>query len=298
MRYQLLRRTCLTMTVGALLVVPAWHLGNMETEGAGLAGGGPWARLADELGLSTSTPRMLGVLWSAEIFGVELLDPLAGVSLLATGQLGSGILLALLPTLLLVAVLGRFFCGWLCPYVPILAASNAIRGLLAKLGLILPNAQLDRGTPFVVLACVLLLTAIGGALTAALVYPPAIIGRQLVRAVYFGGIGAGALAILLAFAFDTFVARAGFCRYLCPGGTLFRIIGVGSPVRVRRDASACERCGECDLACNLGQSPATDRLDSGCERCGKCVAACPNDALQMAIGRPVVTLSSQGSDER
>jgi ferredoxin-type protein NapH len=196
--------------------------------------------------------------------------------------------------LLLVVVLGRFFCGWMCPYVPILAASDATRTLLARLGMNLPDMKLDRGTPFVVLLCVLLLTAIGGAVIAPLVYPPAVIGRQLFRAVFFGGIGAGSLFIVLTFAFDTFVSRAGFCKYLCPGGALFRVLGVVSPVRVKRDPQACESCATCNLVCNLEQSPMTDGLDSGCERCGKCVAACPNDALRMTAGRPVAVLIHRG----
>jgi ferredoxin-type protein NapH len=196
--------------------------------------------------------------------------------------------------LLLVVALGRFFCGWMCPYVLILAASNATRTLLAKLGMNLPDMKLDRVTPFVVLSCVLLLTAIGGAVIAPLVYPPAIIGRQLFRAVFFGGIGAGFLFVALTFAFDTFVSHAGFCKYLCPGGALFRVLGVVSPVRVKRDPQACESCATCNLVCNLEQSPMTDGLDSGCERCGKCVSACPNEALRMTVGRPVAVLIHRG----
>lgn len=280
MLYPLLRRSCLTLTFAALLIVPAWHLAHVDAEGAGLAGGGPWSRLAP----GGVAPPMLGVLWSVELFGVEFLDPLAGASLLATGNVSAGILIALLPTVLLVVLLGRFFCGWLCPYVPVLAASNGIRAIAGKLGLALPDVRLGRGTPFVVLLCVLLLTAFGGVVIAPLLYPPAILGRQLFRAVYFGGIGVGALAVAAAFVLDTFVSRAGFCRYLCPGGALFRVLGTVSPVRVARDPKICEACGSCDLACNLGQSPSSDRLDSGCERCGKCVAACPNQALRMTIG--------------
>jgi ferredoxin-type protein NapH len=290
MLYQWLRRTCLTLTLAAMLLVPLWHLGAINAEGAGLADGGRWSEIAEASGMSTITPQLLGTPWSFEILGIELLDPLAGVSLLATGSATAGVLLALLPPLLLIMLLGRFFCGWMCPYVPILAASNATRALLSKLGVDLPDIRLDRATPFVILVCVLLLTAIGGAVIAPLLYPPAIIGRQLFRAIFFGGIGAGSFVIVLAFAFDTFASRAGFCRYLCPGGALFRIIGVASPVRVRRNYLLCEDCGECVLACSLDQSPRTDGFDSGCERCGKCVAACPNNALRMTAGRPLARL--------
>ena len=294
MLYQTLRRTCLTIVIAAMLGVPAWHLARDNAEGAGLAGGGRWADVADAAGLSSVTPSLLGTPWSFGVFDVEFLDPLAGLSLLVTGGGSVGILVALLPTVLLVILLGRFFCGWLCPYVPVLAASNALRSLAAKLGIHLPDVKLGRGTPFVVLGCLLVLTAIGGAVIAPLVYPPAIIGRELFRAVFFGGIGAGVSVIVFAFVLDTLVSRAGFCNYLCPGGALFRIVGVSSPVRVVRQPQACTDCGDCNLVCSLDQSPMTDGLDSGCERCGKCVVSCPTQALRMSLGQPLAVLIHGG----
>jgi ferredoxin-type protein NapH len=293
MPYQLLRKISLAMSFGLLLVVPLWNLAAIEDAGAGLVGGGRWAELADRVVPPTIAPPLVGTLWSVDLLGIEVMDPLAGLSLLVTGRADPAILIAVLPAVLAVVVLGRFFCGWLCPYVPLLAASNSIRHVSARLGLRLPDVRLDRRLPFLVLFCVLLITAVGGAVIVPLVYPPAIIGRQLFRAIYFGGLGGGAIVLGLALLIDTFVTRGGFCTYLCPGGAVFRIIGVASPVRVRRDAAICDSCGECDLACSLDQSPMTDRLDSGCERCAKCVAACPCRALQMTTGSPLLSLSAR-----
>lgn len=293
MLYQLLRKICLALSFGLLLLVPLWNLAAIDDAGAGLAGGGRWAELADRVMPQAMAPPLVGTLWSVDLVGVEVMDPLAGLSLLVTGRADLPILLAVLPAVLIVAVLGRFFCGWLCPYVPLLAASNSIRFVSERLGLRLPDLRVNRWTPFVVLFCVLLITAVGGAVIVPLVYPPAIIGRQLFHWVFFGGLGSGAVVLGLALVVDTFVTRAGFCTYLCPGGALFRIIGVASPIRVQRDAAICDSCGACDLACSLDQSPMADRLDSGCERCAKCVAACPCSALRMTAGSPVLSLSAR-----
>jgi ferredoxin-type protein NapH len=293
MLYQLLRKICLALSFGLLLLVPLWNLAAIDDAGAGLAGGSRWADLADRIVPSTIAPPLVGTLWSVDLLGIEVMDPLAGLSLLATGRATFTILIAVLPAVLAVVVLGRFFCGWLCPYVPLLAASNSIRQLCARLGFRLPDVRLDRRLPFLVLFCVLLITAIAGAVIVPLVYPPAIIGRQLFRWIYFGSLGSGAIVLGLALVFDTLVTRAGFCTYLCPGGALFRLVGVASPVRVRRDAAICDSCGACDLACSLDQSPMTDRLDSGCERCAKCVAACPCSALHMTAGSPLLSLSAR-----
>ena len=97
-------------------------------------------------------------------------------------------------------------------------------------------------------------------------------------------LGLGVLG--LALSFDVLVSRAGFCRYLCPGGALFRLIGWRSKVRVLREESKCTDCTACDVVCNLLQSPMTDQTDSGCERCAKCVAVCPTRALTISTGHP------------
>jgi ferredoxin-type protein NapH len=186
----------------------------------------------------------------------------------------------------------------LCPYRPLHALSEAARTGLARLGFRPPDLRMDRATPFAILAGVLGLTAVSGAVVAPLVYPPAILGREIFRWVFFGSVGFGAVAIGLIFLFETLVSRGGFCNYVCPGGALFRLVGLASPVAVRRDPELCTDCGTCDEVCSLRQSPMTDGLDSGCERCGSCVAACPTAALKLRPSRPLLTLIGAGRKAR
>lgn len=226
----------------------------------------------------------LGAPWSVQILGLEFMDPTAALGLLATGILDWGVLIAALPAIVLVALLGRFFCGWLCPYIPILAASNAVRALLGRKGSPLPNKHLARHWPFTVLAALLVATALTGTQLIPLLYPPALIGREVFYGLYLGGLTTGAVLLLGAFIFDTFVTKAGFCRFLCPGGATFRLLGSFSPFRVTRTADKCTHCTACDAVCNLNQLPMSDRQSSGCERCGACIAVCPTDALQLTVG--------------
>lgn len=261
--YTLLRRACLAVSLALTFGLPLWHLHQ----------------------LGSATPPLVGTVGAVGLFGVELLDPLAVASVLLGGGLSTTLLLSALPGLVLVVLLGRFFCGWVCPYVPLLAASNVTRWWLSRLGLKLPDVKLPRRTSYAVLVGVLAAGAITGAHVWPLVYPPSVIGREVFHAVYFGGLSAGALLVAFAFGFDTFVSRAGFCRSLCPGGAAFSLVGARSPVTVKLDAAKCTGCTACDVVCNLGQSPMTGRVDEGCERCGKCVASCPTDALRMGRKR-------------
>lgn len=279
--YQRLRRTVLAGSILLVFLAPLWSLGWANRESAGLAGGGNWARLAERLPQPAQSP-VVGAPWTVAVFGIEFLDPVAFAGLAAVGAVQPATLLFLLPTLLLVALFGRFFCGWLCPYLPLLAASNALRGILARWGVPLGNVRLPRWVAFAILAGLLVATAWSGSQLLPLVYPPSLIAREVFRAVYFGAVGAGAWVVLGAFVFDTAVSQGGFCRTLCPGGAVFSVVGRFSPVKVVRTPPKCTDCTACDVICNLGQFPMTDRLDSGCERCGKCVSVCPTDALRFS----------------
>lgn len=261
--YQRIRRAVLTVSVLTVVGTPF------------LA-----ARFADR---SFPAGIFVGATTAARALGVEFLDPLMSAGVLLAGGARPGLLAAALPVLLLVVVLGRFFCGWLCPYLPLLAASNAVRWALGRLGIPTLDVRLPGWVRFAVLGGVLGGTAALGVQLAALVYPPALLARSAYRLAFGFGLGGGAAVVAAVWLFDTTVSRAGFCRSLCPGGALFSLLGARSPVRVRRVASQCTDCTVCDVVCNLGQRPMSDAVGTGCERCGRCVASCPTAALSLSL---------------
>ncbi len=283
-RYQLIRRAFLTFSVALTFGLPLWHLHVLDVEGSGIAGGNLWARAG--AWLPDWAPPFVGAPSAIELFGLELVDPLMALGVALSRGVSWTWVWTVLPGLVLVVAFGRFFCGWACPYLPILAASNAARWFLARLGLPTADVKVPRVTSRVLLVGVLVVGAVTGVQVLPLVYPPALVGREVFRAVFYGALGTGALVVLAAFLFDTFVSRAGFCRSLCPGGAMFSLLGGLSPVRVHNERSKCTDCTVCDVVCNLGQSPMTNQLDGGCERCGRCIASCPTKALSWTLATP------------
>lgn len=282
--YQWARRLFLGFWVAATFVLPLWHLRALDVEGAGLAHDSRWASVAERL--PATAPPFVGAPTSVWLWVLDLVDPAEALAVALVRGVTTTWVWTVLPGVVLVLLLGRFFCGWACPYLPILAASNAARWLLRKAGFEPQDRKVPRVTSRVLLVGLLLGTSLLGTQLLPLVYPPAVIGREVFRAVFYGSLGGGALLVLAAFLFDTFVSRAGFCRSLCPGGATFSILGSTSPVQVKNEEAKCTSCTACDVVCNLGQSPMTARLDSGCERCGKCISVCPTGALSWGLGAP------------
>lgn len=286
--WQWARRITLAASLALTWLTPVW---NRASAAASLEHplGTAWGALLPGAGPGAHTPAYLGAPWTVNVLGLEFMDPLAALSLVAAAPASPSVLTAVapsvLPTLLLVLLLGRFFCGWLCPYVPVVALTNAVRALLQKAGFQPWDLRVPPGTSSLVLLGLLSATALGGMHLAPLIYPPAAMMRLAWRAVLGGGLGAGAWLLGAAALLDVAVVRAGFCRHVCPGGALFRWLGRASAVRVQQNMARCTGCTVCNVACNMGQSPMTGGADAGCDRCGRCVSSCPTGALTMGVRR-------------
>jgi polyferredoxin len=81
------------------------------------------------------------------------------------------------------------------------------------------------------------------------------------------------------------LVKNGWCRYLCPYGGLLGLISFFSPLKVRRNESACTHCGRCARACPA--SIAVDKkvivYSDECTGCLTCVDSCPEkEALRLS----------------
>ncbi len=225
-----------------------------------------------------------GNTWSGTFWGLKLSDPLAVLGQTAAG-LGIHwpfVLTAMIPIGLTV-LFGRFFCGWICPATFLYELNSMFAGWLHWAGLKPGNRHLDKRLKYVVLAVGLVLSAASGSVLVAAVYPPAIVGREIYYAIALGGFGAGTVFFLATMLFDLLVARRGFCRYLCPGGAVYSLLGTFRLVRIRRTVETCNDCAKCNVVCEFGLDPLRDGFGSECNNCTACMAVCPTDALTFTL---------------
>jgi ferredoxin-type protein NapH len=225
-----------------------------------------------------------GNTWSGTFWGLQLSDPLA-----ALGQAAAGLTLywpflltALIPVVF-TAIFGRFFCGWLCPASFLYELNTNLAGWLRWAGLKLGGRRFDKRIKYVVLALGLALSALTGSILVAAIYPPAIVGRETYYVIALGGFGAGTVFFLGTLLFDLLVARRGFCRYLCPGGALYALIGRYRLVRIRRIVENCNDCAKCNAVCEFDLDPLRDGFGQECTNCAACMAICPTEAMTFVI---------------
>jgi len=233
------------------------------------------------------------------------LDPLAAVGVaLAAGALTLGMLWAM-ATVVLTALFGRVFCGWICPF----GSMHQAIGWLARRGrpvterIALNRYRRGHVVKVVVLGVMLGAAAAGavtgwsgsvGSLLTGVLDPIPLVTRSINLVVLpladrgaehlwttdrfaegawlVGAVFIGALAANL------WVPRF-FCRFICPLGALLGLIGRVSIFRIGKRPDPCTTCGLCERDCEGGCEPAGRIHASECVMCLNCIDQCRHDAI-------------------
>ncbi|MBF0459795.1 MAG: 4Fe-4S binding protein [Magnetococcales bacterium] len=225
-----------------------------------------------------------GNTWSGTLFGLKLSDPLAVVGQVAAQfKLYWPFLLTALLPVGLTLLLGRFYCGWICPATLLYEINDAVRHRLVRLGILAQGRRMDLRLKYGVLAVGVGLSTALGTVVFSAIYPPLIVGREIQYWVTANGVGAGTTFFLLTLLFDLLVARRGFCRYLCPGGALYALLGRYRLVRIQRLVNRCNDCTLCDKVCPFALRPMRDAFGQECNNCTACMAVCPPRALTFRL---------------
>ncbi|HPF53097.1 MAG TPA: 4Fe-4S binding protein [Eubacteriales bacterium] len=199
--------------------------------------------------------------------------------------------------LLLFAVsLGRFICGWLCPFgfvqelidliplpklrVPKLL-DRALRYLkyvvLAVLVIALPLLLRDSFGLSAPYYCKWLCPA--GTLGAGI--PLILTNSSLASAA--GGLFLHKLGILTVILIASAFIFRPFCKYLCPLGAFYGLFNGISLTRMTIDKSLCTNCGKCERVCRMNVEVRKNINSPECIRCSECLHACPEHAIRHSL---------------
>ncbi len=229
---------------------------------------------------ATDLDAIKGNTWSGNFYGYKISDPLAVLAQMASGlTIYWPFFLSGLIPIVLTVIFGRFFCGWICPATFLYELNSGLSLLLQRFGIKTGRKRFDRRLKYGVLAVGIAISAISGSVLISMIYPPAIIGREIYFGIALGGFGAGLVFFVLTLLFDLLVSRRGFCRYVCPGGALYSLLGRFRLLRIKRIVENCNDCAKCNAVCEFGLDPLRDDFGQECNNCTACIAICPTDAL-------------------
>lgn len=196
------------------------------------------------------------------------------------------------------ALLGRFVCGWLCPF-------GLVQDLLHKIPFVkklrrLPGDRWLRFLKYVILVgfvIVLPLTVLdivgqGQPWFCKYICPSGTLfaGIPLVAsnpALQFalGWLFSWKVAVLVVLLLLSVVVYRPFCRYLCPLGAIYGLFNPVALYRFRIDSQKCTQCGACQKACPMDIPVQSVPNSPECIRCGRCKAACPHGAICSTLQR-------------
>ena len=232
--------------------------------------------------------------WSATLFGISVTDLLATAESAAASRKLRWVLVtsALIP-LLATLLLGRVYCGWICPMGIIAPMARKFREVLKFLEIKPLSLEINRRDKYYLLVLGLLYGSAFGLPILHLIYPPAILGREVhggISAFFDGaevgkftlftqGLTSASLFILAVLALEILLLPGFWCKSLCPGGAVYSLLSRFRLLRIRRIKDACTDCTLCDVRCPMGLEPMTDKTGVECDNCGVCIDSCPTDAL-------------------
>ncbi|MGF1644524.1 MAG: NapH/MauN family ferredoxin-type protein [Thiotrichales bacterium] len=179
---------------------------------------------------------------------------------------------------------GRTFCSWVCPYHLLSEWAEKLHLWLAARKWV-RDVGFHRGTRTVLYVVFALLAIITGYTVFETISPTGILSRALIY-----GPGVALVWVGLLLLFEIFVSRRAWCRYVCPIGVTYGLVGAFSPLRVTYNAVDCHHEGECRKVCLVphvlsvtvkGRSRDVEMaLGADCTRCGMCIDACPTGSLK------------------
>ena len=197
--------------------------------------------------------------------------------------------------ILLGVLLGRFICGFLCPF-------GWIQELLHKI----PTKKLSTKKlkpltylKYVILAVMVVLlpaiivsdVGIGDPFFCKYLCPQGVLEGAIPLSAVNAGIRAALgslftwkLTVLLTVVVLSVLFFRPFCKWICPLGAFYALLNKVSLFQMKVDKNKCVSCGKCARVCKMDVDVTKTPNHTECIRCGMCISTCPTDAVQFRYG--------------
>jgi polyferredoxin len=226
------------------------------------------------------------------------LDPLVAIgTILTTHKLYWPLLWALV-TIVLTIIFGRFFCSWVCPFGSlhhfVAFLGNHNKKLSQKIRL--NKYRKAQCIKYLILTFFLFMAAfpsLGATLQTGLLDPIPLVTRsfQLLLSIADRGVNlvsstprfyeGGGLILLIFFTavLLNLVIPRFYCRFICPLGALFGILGRFAIWRIGKNQAECSNCKLCERSCEGGCEPGSNIRITECVLCFNCRRDCRDELI-------------------
>lgn len=198
--------------------------------------------------------------------------------------------------LIIGSLLGRFVCGWLCPF-------GFFQDLLHKIPFPKKVRELPKEKILVKLKYLILLIFViilpmylvnnvgnGSPYFCKFICPagtleggiPLVLLNKSLRGV-IGFLFVWKNVILITTIILSIMIYRPFCKFICPLGAIYSLFNKVSFYRYSINCNKCVNCGKCAKVCMMNVDPVKDPNDLEGIRCGNCRKACPKGAIELLI---------------
>ncbi len=234
-----------------------------------------------------------GTLNGSRLLGFHLIDPFTALEIFAAEHhIHTNVIIGSLTLVVFYFLVGgKAYCAWVCPY-----------GLLSEIGehihlklvhnKIIKERKFNPNIRFFFWIAFLVGAAIDGYLVFEVINPIGILSRFIAY-----GWSLAVVWVLVVLFFEIFFSRRMWCKYICPVGTTYNMLGWVSMTKVKWDMEKCDHCGACLEACFEDHviqftKPKHDKerkekgiktqlvVNGDCTLCGRCFDVCHTDAYE------------------
>ncbi|MDD3462594.1 MAG: NapH/MauN family ferredoxin-type protein [Sulfurospirillaceae bacterium] len=232
-----------------------------------------------------------GTLMGSRFLGFHLIDVFATLEVyLATYHMPINMVIGTVSIVLVYLIIGgRTYCSWICPYGLFSEIGEKFHDILVSKKII-KEREFDHRVKYIFWAIFLALAFTSGYLVFEVINVVGILSRFIAY-----GWSVALAWVLAVFLVEVFFARRAWCKYLCPIGATYGILGWVSATRIEWNDN-CDHCMACHDVCfenhvlEITKKKYDEQrkekgikkeivLNGDCTLCGRCIDVCHADAL-------------------